>query len=846
MLQSVTKSDFCLGLAIIIAATLPAAAAAADVPERPPSMLSYSRDVRPILSENCFFCHGQDVSRRKGKLRLDTEDGQRAAAKAIVAGEPERSELVRRIFTDDEDDLMPPPDSNRHLSAAQKEVLKAWIAQGAKFERHWAFVAPTRPVVPTLEGGPQPTNPIDVFIRSKLAARGLAPSPEASKETLIRRVYLDLIGLPPTPTEVESFVADRSPDAYERVVERLLANPHYGERMSLPWLDAARYADSNGFQQDGDTYQWVWRDWVVKAINENMPFDRFTIEQLAGDLLDKPMQSQLVATAFNRNHMLNGEGGAIAEEQRNVVLFDRVDVTATNWLGLTMACAQCHDHKYDPITMRDYYSLLAAFNNVPESGVPGGSPTRIRVADPVIDVVTPEQKRRHDELQKKLSGLQAQPRKLQKEWAVWVAQDEWPADARIREKILSTDPKGKGEREKEIKKYFDEKVLPKLEPKLGDRIKSAERALNEFRAEDYPRVMVMSDARPRETFILDRGNYLSPTKEKATFTTPAFLAPMPAEFPRNRLGLAKWLVSPDQPLTARVIVNRMWQTLMGVGLVKTAEDFGVQGEPPVHQDLLDWLAVEFRESGWDMKHINRLIVTSRTYRQSSRVSPQLLAADPENKFYARAARLRLPAMILRDVALSTSGLLDDRIGGKPVYPYQPDAVWESLAITKERDFTYPASKGRDLYRRSLYTFWRRTVGPANMFDASNRQACRVRASTTNTPLHALTTLNDVTWVEASRVLAESVIKGAAADDQRLTAAFRRVLARSPAEKEMAPLRRMLKKQRAHYAAHSDDARKLISTGSAPPPDVGLDSIEHAAWTALCLAVFNLDEALTRE
>jgi hypothetical protein len=658
-------------------------------------------------------------------------------------------------------------------------------------------------------------------------------------------VYLDLIGLPPTPGEMDAFVRDGSTDAYEKVVDRLLADPHYGERMALPWLDAARYADSNGFQQDGDTYQWVWRDWVVRALNDNMPFDRFTIEQLAGDLLPNPTQSQLIATAFNRNHLLNGEGGAIAEEQRFVILFDRVDVTTTNWLGLTMACAQCHDHKYDPVTQGDYYSLMAAFNNVPESGVPGGSPTRIRVADPVIDVVTPAQKQKHDRLQKDLADLQARPRKLQKEWEARVAADESFPDKNIREQIRNTDAKTKAEREREIRKYFDEKVLPKLDADLPGRIRAAEKELNEFRAEDYPRVMVMSDGRPRETFVLGRGNYLSPTTQKVSFTAPAFLPPMPPDFPKNRLGLAKWLVSPEQPLTARVIVNRMWQTLMGTGLVKTSEDFGVQGEPPVHQELLDWLAVEFRESGWDMKHINRLIVTSHTYRQSSRCPPELLAADPENKLYARSPRFRLPAMILRDLALSASGLLDDRIGGKPVYPYQPEGVWESLAITKERDFTYPKSSGRDLYRRSLYTFWRRTVAPANMFDSSNRQACRVRASTTNTPLHALTTLNDVTWVEAARVLAECAINSIPDDDARLRSIARRVLGRIPNDSEMATLRRMLDKQRAHYAAHPDRAKQFVSTGAAPR-DATLDAAEHAAWTAVCLAVFNLDEALTRE
>jgi hypothetical protein len=827
----------------LVTAALAHAATAADAQPKPSRPVSYSRDVRPILSENCFYCHGQDANHRKAKLRLDTEDGQRAK-KAVVPGDAAKSELIRRILTNDPDDQMPPPDSHRVLNDAQKALIKRWVAEGGKFEKHWAFVAPTRPDVPTVAGDAQPANPIDAFVGAKLAERGLAPSPEAPRATLIRRVYLDLIGLPPTPEEVEAFEKDSSPGAYEKVVDRLLANPHYGERMALPWLDAARYADSNGFQQDGDTYQWIWRDWVVKALNDNMPFDRFTVEQLAGDLLPNPTQSQLIATAFNRNHLLNGEGGAIAEEQRNVILFDRVDVTATNWLGLTVACAQCHDHKFDPITQRDYYSLMAAFNNVPETGVPGGGPSRIRVADPVVEIVTPEQKARLAELQKAATEAQKKLRALQDAWQAMVAaNDEFP-DKVVLAHARDTSA-NKFAREKALKAYFEEKVAPKEAPQLLKETRAAAKALDDYRAENFPRVMVMSDARPRTTYVLDRGNYLSPTKEKVTFATPAFLPPMPDDFPKNRLGLAKWLVSPEHPLTARVAVNRMWQTLMGVGLVKTTEDFGVQGDVPVYQDLLDWLAVEFRDGGWDQKHVNRLIVTSRAYRQSSRVTPELLAADPENKLYARSPRFRLPAMVLRDAALAEAGLLDDRVGGKPVYPYQPGDIWEALAITKERDFTYPQSKGADLYRRSVYTFWRRTVSPANMFDGSNRQACRVRTAITNTPLHALTTLNDVTWVEAARVLAERTMREASADDARLRSAFGRVLARPPVDREVATLRRMLQKQRAHYAGRVDDAKKLLAEGAAPR-DASLDPAEHAAWTSVALALFNLDEALTRE
>jgi len=750
-----------------------------------PEPLSYGRDIRPILSENCFFCHGQDPNQRKADVRLDTADGQK---ETLVPGKPNESELVKRILTEDASELMPPAKSNRKLSKEQKEKLKRWVAEGAKFEGHWAYQPIVRPAVPEVEGI---TNPIDALIRSKQIAKGIKPSPEADRTTLIRCLSFDLIGLPPTPKEVDDFVNNKSKDAYEKLVDRLMAQTQYGERMALPWLDAARYADSNGFQQDGDTFQWVWRDWVVKAFNDNMPFDRFTTEQLAGDLLPKATLQQKIATGFNRNHLVNGEGGAIPEEQRFNILFDRVDVTATNWLGLTMACAQCHDHKYDPMTQKDYYSLMAAFNNVSESGGAGQQSSKTRVSPPFVE--TPPSKE---------------------------------ATAKI------------AELEKKVAE------LKKAEKPDAQKVKAAEKAIADYKADAVPKVMVMADDKPRETHILDRGEYLK-KKEKVQFATPSFLPPMPKGAPANRLGLAQWLLMPENPLTARVAVNRLWQTIFGVGLVRTSEDFGVQSEVPEHRELLDWLAVEFRESGWDMKSMVKLIVTSETYKQSSKVNAEALKADPENRLYGRSPRTRLPAMMLRDLALSASGLLDDRVGGKPVYPYQPEGIWDSLAITKERDFTYPASTGKDLYRRSIYTFWRRTVGPANMFDASSRQACKVKPSTTNTPLHALTTLNDKTWTEACRMLAEKSIEAEKETDPRLTFAFRRILSRSPRDAEIVVLRKMLAEQIEHYSGDAEAAKKLISVGESLR-NTKLDLAEHAAWTAICSALFNLDEALTRE
>ena len=809
----------------------PVLAVAVLAPAPPRPAVSYGRDVRPILSENCFYCHGQDPTHRKADVRLDTRDGQRADG-LVVPGRPAESELVRRILSADAAEVMPPPASNRHLSAEQKGTLRRWVAEGAGFEDHWAFRPPVRPPVPAGAAAP-----IDAFVRAKLPAAGLAPAPEADRPTLIRRATLDLTGLPPTPDEVDAFVKDTAPNAYEKVVDRLMASPHYGERMALPWLDAARYADSNGFQQDGDTFQWVWRDWVVRALNDNMPFDRFTVEQLAGDLLPNPTVGQKIATAFNRNHLLNGEGGAIAEEQRFNNLFDRVDVTATNWLGLTMACAQCHDHKYDPVTQRDYYGLLAAFNNVSESGTAPFTPGRFRVATPSLDVASAGQKATAAALDKVLAALRSALAEKRALWEARVAADPEYPDPKARALVAST--KDKKAKEAELAAYFEAKV----EPQLAALVKAAQTEADTFKAEELPRVMVMADDRPRTSHVLDRGEYLK-KKETVAFGTPGFLPPLPAGAPRNRLGLARWLVSPDHPLTARVAVNRAWQLFFGTGLVKTSEDFGVQSEVPVHQDLLDWLAVEFRESGWDVKKLHRRIVTSATYRQSSRVAPAA-AADPENRFLARFPRVRLPASVLRDVALAASGLLDLRVGGKPVYPYQPDGIWDGLSITKERDFTYPRSRGRDLYRRSLYTFWRRTAGPANMFDASARQVCKVRPSVTNTPLHALTTLNDPTWVEAARVLAANALAAAPDVDGRLQFAVRRVLGRPPTPADRAVLGRMLARQTERYRADPAAAKQLLAVGDAPP-SAHPDPAEAAAWAGVCLALFNLDEALTRE
>jgi len=818
--------------------------------------IDFNRDIRPILSENCFYCHGQDANKRKADLRLDVrEDAIKTGS--ITPGNLAKSELVTRIHSADASLLMPPPKSNRRLNAEQKKLLERWVQEGAVYNTHWAFVKPKRPASPSVKNKEWIRNPIDAFVLSKLEQAGLAPSPEADRTTLIKRLSIDLTGLPPTPAEMEGFLADKSETAYANVVDRLMASRHFGERMALGWLDAARYADSNGFQQDGDTWQWIWRDWVVRAYNEDLPFDQFSTWQLAGDLLPNATNDQKIASGFNRNHMLNGEGGAIPEEQRFVNLFDRMDTTATNWLGLTMACAQCHDHKYDPITMKDYYSLMDAFNRVPERGTPQFFSSRIRVAPPFVELPTEENKARMDELEKLIKSLEPAEQKVVQEaftkWSSEVRQDDKkrkdlpePVQKLLQKPQDQLTPEEAKSLQTGLQKHFDEKVKTGLVGSMPEvsKVATLRKQLADYKADKLPRVMIMSDSNPRETKILDRGEYLN-GREKVSFAIPAFLPKMPDGAPQNRLGLAQWLFSPEHPLTARVQVNRLWQHFFGQGIVKTAEDFGVQSEYPIHGELLDWLAVEFRENGWSTKKLLKLIVSSNTYRQSGNVTADHKTNDPENRLYSRSSRYRMSSMLLRDWALASSGLINLKIGGQPVYPYQPDAVWEALAITKERDFTYPASKGEDLYRRSIYTFWRRTVGPANIFDTSNRQTCRVRQSTTSTPLHALTMLNDPTWVEASRHLAQQSLKTPLDLEGKLSQAFSRVLCRNAQKSELAVLKKSYEKQLAIFRADEAGAKALLAMGESKR-DESLNPAEHAAFTAVCLGLFNLDEAMTRE
>lgn len=992
--------------------------------------VDFNRDIQPILSENCYHCHGPDAGARKAKLRLDRKEGalgKNEDGLAIVTpGKPGESDLITRIFSTDPDEVMPTPKSNRKLTDAQKQLLKQWVEQGAVWGEHWAFVAPKRAPIPEVaDHGSRITNPIDAFVLAQLDKEGLKQAPEADKARLLRRVTLDLTGLPPTPQELDAFLADAAPDAYEKVVDRLFASPRYGERMVWEWLDAARYADTNGYQGDPTRAMWYWRDWAIKALNDNMPFDQFTVEQIAGDLLPNPTHDQLIATGFHRNHMINGEGGRIPEESRVDYVQDRVETTGTVWMGLTFNCCRCHDHKFDQLKQREYYQLSAYFNSIEESGSndAGG------LANPVLSFPTAEQQQKiderkaketqarkeRDELEKKLRAEQPQWEKTllaggdgkkgsEVEWEVLTptelysdhgtvlttlddgsirasgpnpksddynvtihsklggitaiklealpdealinkgpgrsdngnfvlteislqdngapvglsgvsvdfAQDGFSAEGpfdgdqktgwavmpqfgkphtllfkfskptssgnervlgfrfsfqfgrehtlgRFRLSATTDSPallrpipeatlalvakpdaaRSEDERKELTKFYLETNTELAAATKRADDAKKAREALEKA----APRTMVMRERpQPRDTFILVKGAY-DKFADKVEHGTPAFLPALPADAPKSRLALARWLVSPGHPLTARVTVNRYWQLFFGRGLVKTVDDFGVQGEKPTHPELLDWLAREFIESGWDVKHLHRLIVTSATYRQQSKVPPGMAERDPENKLLARGPRYRLPSWMLRDQALAISGLLVEKAGGPPVKVYQPENVWEDATFGKIK---FTQDHGEALYRRSLYIFWRRIVGPTLFFDVATRQNCAVKVGRTNTPLHALVTLNDVTYVEAARALAERILKqGGSSDTERLAFAFRLCTARPPTEKETALLTSSLSRFRNQFSAGAEAASKLITTGESKP-DANLPAPELAAHTSLALMLLNLDETLSKE
>ncbi|MEJ6719406.1 MAG: PSD1 and planctomycete cytochrome C domain-containing protein [Akkermansiaceae bacterium] len=733
--------------------------------------VEFNRDIRPILSNKCFACHGPDAKAREAKLRLD----QRESALAVIEpGSPEKSELIARVTHTDRDEVMPPVETHKSITAGELEKLKAWITAGAEYQAHWAFIPPQRPAVP--EGA----DPIDHLIGERLDEEGLRPSPPAPLHTLIRRVSLDLTGLPPRPEEVEEFVSDESPGAYALLVDRLLASPRYGEHMAVGWMEASRYADTDGYQNDRYRYQWAWRDWLVRALNRNMPFDQFATEQLAGDMLPDATLHQQIATGFCRNHRINSEAGSIAEEWQVEYVADRVDTMGTVFLGLTVACARCHDHKFDPITQRDYYGLFAYFNNVPEFGTGpnnGNSP-------PFIDVPAG-----YPEIGKRLDV------------AVTPAPLAWQKDGNF---------------------SAVRRPVPGKEQT----------------------VMVMQEMEePRDTYVLNRGVYNQPDKsQKLQPAIPASLGAGGRDFDKDRLGLAAWLTDAKNPLTARVAVNRYWQHFFGSGIVRTSENFGAQGDPPSHEELLDWLAVEFVASGWDVKAMQRKIVMSATYRQSSETPEALLRADPENRLLARAPRLRLPAFAIRDAALAASGLLVEKLYGRPAKPYMPPKIWIAISNNK-----YQRDKGDNLYRRSVYTYWRRTIPPPTMmaFNSGDREICTVRQSRTNTPLQALTLMNNIAFVEASRLLAERMVRGGETLEGRVLLGYQFVIGRPPSAAEVARLGADYANYLAEFQKAPSDAKGLLAIGDKPR-DASLDPAELAATTMIATTIFNLDETLTRE
>ncbi len=771
-----------------------AMAATAQAPAEP--KVDFARDIRPILAQHCAACHGFDQKTRKANLRLDLRESA-LARKAIVPGNAKASKLIARIEAADEGERMPPPETGKPLSDRQKHLLRTWIEQGAAYGQHWAFAPPRRPAPPPVRNAPWLRNEIDAFVLHRLEREGLPPSEQADPATLLRRLTLDLTGLPPSLAELDAFLADPSADAYERAVDRLLASPRYAERMALAWLDAARYADTNGFNNDEDRTQWPWRDWVIAAFGRNLPHDRFIVEQLAGDMLPGPTLSQKIATGFHRNQVHNTEGGIIPEEYRVEYVADRVHTTATVFLGLSMQCARCHDHKYDPISQREYYQFFAFFNSVSDKPA---SYANFVAAEPFIKLPSPDQKVRIEQLDRARLDLERQL------------------------KQAASDPKAQAKLKADLAELLRQKT-------------AAEKSV--------PALMVMQELpKPRDTFVLKRGQYDQPG-EKVAPGVPEVLPPLPEGAARNRLGLAQWLVHPSNPLTARVAVNRWWQMIFGVGLVRTVEDFGATGELPSHPELLDFLAAELIRSEWDVKQMLRRIVTSATYRQSSRVTREQHERDPENRLLARGPRGRLPAETIRDNALAISGLLRERLGGPSVKPYQPAGLWED--VTVERRGKYVPDKGDNLYRRSLYTFWKRTCPPPALmsFDAPNREVCLARRAITNTPLQALILLNDPTYVEAARNLAQRTLRdGGRSTDRRLSFAFRSAVARPPSAAEQRILLDIHQDALARFRASKEAARKLLAVGDSPR-DPGLDESELAAWTVVASTILNLDETITR-
>ena len=802
--------------------------------------VDFNREVRPILSTKCFQCHGPDEKARKAKLRLDLRDAAVKPLKggdvAIVPGKPADSELTRRIIAQDDDDVMPPPKSGPRLTPAQIGTLRRWIAEGAEYAQHWAYVKPTRPTPPAVKDATWPINDIDRFVLARLEQEGLHPTPPADRYALIRRLSLDLTGLPPTIEEADRFAADTRPDACERLVDDLLSRPAYGERWAQVWLDLARYADSQGFANDPDRTIWRWRDWLIQALNENKPFDQFTIEMLAGDLLPNATEEQLIATGFNRNTLTNTEGGTQPEEFRCAAVVDRVNTTMQAWMGTTIACAQCHDHKYDPFSQKEYFQLYAIFNNTEDRNTGDDAPT-IEIAQighekeaATIKPRVEQLKRELDEQGKKVDAGRAQ-------WEKTVKPESLPkAVAAIYAKPAKdrTNPQ-----QEKLTAYFRSQASPEWK-KLDAEYRKLDAQYKAF-AVTSP---VMREGPPRETHIQIRGNYQA-LGDKVSPGLPAIFPGPPPGAAMNRLTLARWLVGPDNPLTARVAANRLWEELFGTGIVETSEDFGTQGEPPSHPQLLDYLATEYVRCGWDTKHMLKLIVTSATYRQSSAVSAELAARDPLNRLLARGPRVRLPAESIRDQSLFAAGLLSRRMYGPPCQPLKPNfGLTASFGATTD----WKPDTGEDRFRRGLYIRVRRNAPYPSMttFDAPERTYCTVRRIRTNTPLQALVTLNDPCFVEAAQGLARRIVaQGGPSLESRMTFAFRTCLTRPPEATELRRLCDLYNQTRTQYDREPKLAESMATKPLGPAPK-GADVRDLASWTVVSNVLLNLDETLDKK
>ncbi len=831
--------------------------------------VDFARDIQPLLSDNCFACHGPDAKQRKADLRLDTRDGALAdldGVSAVVPGKPSESELVARITTDDEDDLMPPPDSGKQLDAAQKALLQRWIADGAEYDLHWAYKPVSRPTPPRVKNGSFVLNDIDRFVLARLQGKGHEPSREADRRTLIRRLSFDLTGLPPTWEQVRAFVADSSPRAFGKLVDQLLASPHYGERMAVYWLDLVRYADTMGYHSDNKQTKPLYREYVINAFNDNLPFDQFTREQLAGDQLPGSTRRQLIASGYNRLNMTTREGGSQPKEYIAIYLGDRVRNVSGVWMATTLGCTECHDHKFDPFTARDFYSLGAFFSDLEETPV---GPQKY------TPLPTPAQQSNVDKLKKQIPVLEAvlntQTPALDDALARWESaqaeriepEPSVEADAngtvpavsagkpiadpaappkKIGEILAVPLAKRSAEQKKTLAAHY-RTFAPELASTrkelvdLKERIKRLEKA--------FPTSLVsVRLGKPRTVRILPRGNWQDESGPEVQPTVPARLKFADTESRTKRSDLADWVVSKDNPLTARVMVNRLWALCFGRGLAMPLDDFGAQGTPPTHPELLDWLAADFMDHGWDIKRTMKLLVTSGAYRQSSIAAAKTLAADPLNKWLARQGRWRLDAEMVRDNALAVSGLLAKPIGGASVKPYQPVGYWKHLNFPKRK---WAPDSGVSQYRRGLYTFWCRTFLHPSMlaFDAPTREGCVAERTRSNTPQQALVLLNDPTYVEASRVFAERILQhGGDTDGERLAWAFERALSREPSAGERDILLRLVKERAGHFDANAD-AAKAAATAGEWPPSMALKPERVAAWAAVSRAILNLYETTSR-